>query len=140
MSIRYDRIRILVAKLLTVPDEQYNHNTWWCGTAGCAAGHAATIREFREAGFTMFTDYDDDDYDDKDPSYGIIYRTSDYKVYLSMNAISEFFGLEYEDARKIFGGAYWSGDSTPKNRLTVIQQLQDVLAGELPAVSYTESE
>jgi len=40
---RLDKLRKLAAHLRTVPPENFDFGTVWCGTVGCAMGHAVSV-------------------------------------------------------------------------------------------------
>jgi hypothetical protein len=44
------RLLLLAEHLDTVPAELFTMSHWWCGSAGCAMGHACDVPEFRDLG------------------------------------------------------------------------------------------
>lgn len=43
LNPRLDKLRKLAAHLRTVPPENFDFGTVWCGTVGCAMGHAVSV-------------------------------------------------------------------------------------------------
>ncbi len=74
-----ERMTVWADFLDDVPQDQFDMDTWWCGTAGCAAGWAARIPEFAEAGFGLTGSGAN-----KQPCY---------QDEVGENAVAEFFGL-----------------------------------------------
>ena len=47
------RLLWLADYLDTVPPETFDMSRWWCGTKGCAMGHAAQMPTFRRLGLRL---------------------------------------------------------------------------------------
>ena len=48
-----ERLRVLAEHLKTVPDRDFSMGQWWCGTAGCAVGHAAICPALEGEGLSL---------------------------------------------------------------------------------------
>lgn len=114
-----DRLQKLADHLRTVPPEQFDMSFWWCGTAGCAAGHACQIPEFREAGLVIYGCF---------IVYPKRFAPFDPSLVSSFNSVMDFFELEYGAAKYIFLPSQYAVDHATTAdviaRIAFVVQLQ----------------
>lgn len=48
-----DRMKLLREHFAAVPEDRIDMSSYWCGTAGCLAGHACNVPEFNRLGLHM---------------------------------------------------------------------------------------
>lgn len=105
------RLLTLIEKLKTVPEESFNMRYWWCGTAGCAAGHGCHIPEFKEAGLHISENVSG-------------CQTVRYEDSVSFSALSKFFDIDLGFAIDIFHTYHYYGEITIKD---VIKRIELVI-------------
>ena len=98
------RLLKLADHLDTVPPETFDMSTWWCGTKGCAMGHAAQMPAFRRLGLlvTSYTDFYE----------GVIVGVT-FEGETDFNAAAAFFGLKWGEAVALFGVDFGDDPRTP---------------------------
>lgn len=114
-----------------VPEDAFDMTTWAgehatlysCGTAGCMAGHAASVPEFRELGLRLGVN-------------GVNggWRFPFFGKHAGYSAMAVLFDIPVSNARQIFGASgsmlgaarHW----TPKKAASVLRKY--VATGELP--------
>lgn len=90
LNPRLDKLRKLAAHLRTVPPENFDFGTVWCGTVGCAMGHAVSV--FPEE--VEFSDPDTCNYQDL--------RAIDRSSFGYAACAAALFNLDMEDAAYLF--------------------------------------
>lgn len=95
---------------MSVWADQWTNDQPMCGTSACAAGWAATIPAFREAGYHLSE-----------------YGSPAYKTSRSYAALQYFFGLTPWDVRHIFSPGYYPAKETPILPVTVARRIRELL-------------
>ncbi len=106
-----ERLLKLIEKLETVEDDNFNMRYWWCGTSGCAAGHACRIPAFKKAGLKTIK---------VDSSY----ITVGYQSHCGFAALELFFDLTKHDAHQIFSNEMYVG---PVTTADVVERIKLVI-------------
>ena len=96
------RLRELVEKLRTVKRSEFDMETWWCGTAGCAIGHACSLPSWRRAGMRLT------------PTGRMPWEHSEvtFAGHENVDAVAEFLQIDYFDADMLF--TKHKGHETPR--------------------------
>lgn len=114
-----ERLMKLADHLDTVPEAQFDMTNWksTCGTAACAAGHAAMMPEFNEEGFVLRSE---------SSIFGTYYYYYPaYQGYKAFEACENFFNLHWKAADYIFSQLKYGYDVTPKE---VAQRIREFVA------------
>lgn len=105
--MRRDRLSKLADYLETLPEESFNMSTWWCGTAGCAMGHACDL--FAEDGLYLDVNSDFD-------------RVPIHQGNEGYGAAQSFFELSINDSFRLFAPT-WYFDSSKQSVVKRIREL-----------------
>ncbi len=113
-----ERLRVLAEHLKTVPARDFSMRQWWCGTVGCAVGHAASCPALEAEGLTLVPCK-------WDTRQGI----PEWNGLENWPAVRAFFDLSVSDAENLFSPeCYYDGDSDDDITLDdVIGRIEDYL-------------
>ena len=100
------RLLKLADHLDTVPPETFDMSTWWCGTRGCAMGHAAQMPAFRRLGLRLEASVSFDE----EVTVGVVLEDEqDY------GAAAVLFGLTRGEAKDLFCPSTYGAAADPRS-------------------------